>query len=101
DVGYGNGSNYAAAESSDLEIFAQPQNANGISIYDIDGVNVPAFADQRVRQALNYAVDQQSIIDTVFQGQGTPSSLGFTPGSGPGYDDSLLDYYEYDPAKAQ
>lgn len=101
DVGYGNGSNYAAAESSELEIFAQPQNANGISIYDIDGVNVPAFADQRVRQALNYAVDQQSIIDTVFQGQGTASSLGFTPGSGPGYDDSLLDYYEYDPAKAQ
>jgi len=101
DVGYGNGSNYAAADASDLEIFSQPQNANGISLYDIDGVNVPAFASKEVRQALNYAIDKQSIIDTVFQGQGTASSLGFTPGSGPGYDESLLDYYEYDPEKAK
>jgi len=101
DVGYGNGSNYAAAEASDLEIFSQPQNANGISLYDIDGVNVPALASKEVRQALNYAIDKQKIIDTVFQGQGTPSSLGFTPGSGPGYDESLLDYYDYDPAKAK
>lgn len=101
DVGYGNGSNFAAAQSSGLEIFSQPQNANGISLYDIDGVNVPALASQDVRQALNYAVDKQSIIDTVFQGQGVASSLGFTAGSGPGYDESLLDYYEYDPAKAK
>lgn len=101
DVGYGNGSNYASAEASDLEIFSQPQNANGISLYDIDGVNVPALASKEVRQALNYAVDNQSIIDTVFQGQGTASSLGFTPGSGPGYDESLLDYYDYDPKKAK
>lgn len=100
DVGYGNGSNFAAAEKSDLEIFTQPQNAVGISLYDIDGVNVPAFADQEVRQALNYAIDKQTIIDTVYQGQGTASSLWFTPGSGPGYDESLLDYYEYDPKKA-
>lgn len=101
DIGYGNGSNFAAAESSDLEIFSQPQNANGISLYDIEGVNVPALASVEVRQALNYAVDNQSIIDTVFQGQGIASSLGFTPGSGPGYDESLLDYYEYDPEKAK
>ena len=101
DVGYGNGSNFASAESSDLEILSRPQNANGISLYDIEGVNVPALASQDVRQALNYAIDKQAIIDAVFQGQGVASSLAFTPGSGPGYDESLLDYYDYDPEKAK
>ncbi len=101
DIGYGNGSNYASAESSDLSILSRPQNANGISLWDIEGVNVPAFADVDVRRALNYAVDGKSIIDTVFQGQGVPSSLAFTPGSGPGYDESLLDYYDYDPDRAR
>ena len=102
DVGYGNGSNFEAAESNgDLEILSRPQNSNGISLWDIEGVNVPAFADVNVRRALNYAVDRQSIIDTVFQGQGTPSALAFTPGSGPGYDESLLDYYDYDPERAR
>jgi len=101
DVGYGNGNNYAAAESSDLEILSRPQNSNGISLWDFEGVNVPAFADVNVRRALNYAVDRQSIIDTVFQGQGTPSALTFTPGSGPGYDESLQDYYGYEPERAR
>ncbi|WP_269174532.1 ABC transporter substrate-binding protein [Modestobacter sp. VKM Ac-2986] len=101
DVGYGNGSNFAAAQSTDLEVFSQPQNANGIALYDLAGANVPALASKEVRQALNWAVDRKTIIDTVFQGQGTPSALAFTPGSGPGYDESLLDHYGYDPAKAK
>jgi peptide/nickel transport system substrate-binding protein len=70
-------------------------------LWDIEGVNVPAFADVNVRRALNYAIDRQSIIDTVFQGQGTPSALAFTPGSGPGYDESLQDYYGYEPERAR
>lgn len=101
DVGYGNGSNYASAEGSDLEILSRPQNANGIYLYDAAGKNVPAFAEQKVRQALNLAVDRKTLIDTVFQGQGVPSALSFTPGSGPAYDESLLDHYGYDPDRAK
>jgi peptide/nickel transport system substrate-binding protein len=40
-------------------------------------------------------------MDTVFQGQGVPSSLTFTPGSGPGYVEDLLDFYPYDPDEAR
>lgn len=61
------------------------------------GVN-PAFADAHVRQALNYAVDKDSIIKTFFEGQGVPvGSLAF-PGCF-GYSDAVPPY-PYDPGKA-
>lgn len=101
DVGYGGGNNYEAAQTTDLSIFAQPQNANGIALYDREGENVPAFASLEVRQAMNMAIDRETIMDTVFQGQGVPSSLTFTPGSGPGYVEDLLDFYPYDPDEAR
>jgi len=37
------------------------------------------LADQRVRQALNYAVDKQSIVDNVLAGLAKPASQGATP----------------------
>lgn len=57
------------------------------------------LADPRVRQALNYAVDVQSIIDTVLGGYGqrstqplTPQDFGYHPG---------ISGYSYNPAKAR
>jgi peptide/nickel transport system substrate-binding protein len=59
----------------------------------------PPFDDVRVRLALNYAVDQQSMIDNVLQGRGTqihgpwgPAWLGFDPD---------LETYDYDPDRAR
>ncbi|WP_224391067.1 ABC transporter substrate-binding protein [Pseudonocardia sp. ICBG1293] len=101
DVGYGDASNVAAAENTDLEIHSQPHNANGIQIFDLAGDDHPQLADVRVRRAMQLAVDRQAIIDTTFQGRGTPSVLTFTPGTGPGYDESLLDYWPYDPDEAR
>jgi len=101
DVGYGDVSNVAAAEGTDLAIHSQPHNANGIQIFDLAGEEFPQLADVRVRQAMQMAVDRQAIIDTTFQGRGTPSVLTFTPGSGPGYDESLLDRWPYDPDEAR
>ncbi|MBI2857405.1 MAG: ABC transporter substrate-binding protein [Chloroflexi bacterium] len=55
--------------------------------------------DKRIRQALNYAVNKQSIVDNVLQGFGDvqasvmyPSMIGFTEDVAP---------YPYDPAKAR
>ncbi|ANY08939.1 ABC transporter substrate-binding protein [Pseudonocardia sp. HH130630-07] len=101
DVGYGDASNVAAAEGTDLGIHSQPHNANGIQIFDLAGEEFPQLADVRVRRAMQMAVDRQAIIDTTFQGRGTPSVLTFTPGTGPGYDESLLDRWPYDPDEAR
>ncbi len=55
------------------------------------------FADVRVRQALNYAVDKEAIIETIFQGVGEPSSAPLVPAVF-GY--TQVGPYDYDPEKA-
>ncbi len=37
------------------------------------------FADQKVRQAMNYGIDRQSLIDYVLEGVGTPAAGLFPP----------------------
>jgi peptide/nickel transport system substrate-binding protein len=55
--------------------------------------------DERVRQALNYAVDKEAIVGLVLDGNGTPS---FSPlGSGFGDYNPNLEQYAYDPERAR
>ena len=54
------------------------------------------WADRRVRQAMNYAIDKQAIIDELFAGQGTVAN-GDTPVAA--WDS--VPPYPYDPAKAK
>ena len=56
------------------------------------------FKDVRVRQALNYAINKEAIIATIFQGVGEPSSAPIVP--------AIFGYtqagpYEYDVEKAK
>ncbi len=59
----------------------------------------PKFADARVRQALNYAVDKKEIIDIVLLGLGRPTTGPFIPGSW-AYNDEVAPV-PYDPVKAK
>ncbi len=59
------------------------------------------FDDVRVRQALCYAVDKQAVIDLAFNGYGIPLGTSMFPSFEKYYDESLTDYYSYDPAKAK
>lgn len=54
------------------------------------------WADKRVRQALNYAVDKQTIVDELFQGQGTVANAD-TPVEAW----NSVPPYPYDPEKAK
>lgn len=56
--------------------------------------------DKRVRQALNYAVDKQAIIDGLFQGQARALNGQILRKEQVGFDPELKDY-PYDPAKAK
>jgi peptide/nickel transport system substrate-binding protein len=58
-----------------------------------------ALSDKRVRQAINYAVDRQALVDTVWAGKGTLIG-SMVPPTDPWYTD-LSQTYPYDPAKAR
>lgn len=58
------------------------------------------LSDQRVRQALNYAIDRDAVNNTVFQGRTEPM-WGLFGTKSPLYDASLKDFYKRDVAKAK
>lgn len=55
--------------------------------------------DVRVRQAMNYAVDVEAIVDSILQGHGYPLATIYRP-DWPGYDESI-EGYPYDPERAR
>ena len=59
------------------------------------------FDNVLVRQALCYAVDRQGILDMAFDGYGSLIGSAMYPAFGKYFDDSLTDYYPYDPEKAK
>lgn len=65
---------------------------------DTPGFQNP-FADVRVRQAINYAINKQSIVDNLYKGTADVAK-GPLPPTLWGYDNSIQDY-EYNPTKAK
>ena len=62
---------------------------------------VEPFDDIRVRQALCHVVDKQQILDLAFDGYGKLIGTSIYPDFGKYFDESLIDYYEYDVEKAK
>lgn len=64
------------------------------------GFNVSSgpFADQRVRQALNYAINKDAIVNNVLQGSGQVSTAPIVPAV---FGHAVAGPYEYDPARAR
>ena len=97
---------FSAEEAATLE---QATNVDVLT-YPVDRVYYIAFnnlttgrgtpmEDVRVRQALNYAVDKQAIIDSILDGAGVPATV-LVSSSSLGYDPSL-EPYPYDPDRAR
>jgi len=60
----------------------------------------PRFHDVRVRQAIEYAIDRNAIIQAIEKGYGTIANSAIVPALKTYYDSSLENRYPYDPAKA-
>lgn len=75
-------------------------NVDGVYLWDRNGALAPALGDVRVRQAINFAMDRETILDTVKDGIGTITVQPFAPQTG-AYDEALEDLYPYDLEKAQ
>ena len=58
------------------------------------------LAELAVRQAMEYAVNQDDLVKLLFAGAYTPSLTPMSPGTF-GYDESLAKIYGYNPAKAK
>lgn len=73
-------------------------------IFTVDLSNLPEhpgpLQDKRVRQAMNYAIDKQGLIDGLFEGQGRLLSGQVLRKEQPGFDPAVKDY-PYDPKKAR
>ncbi len=61
-------------------------------------INENPLSDPRVRQAIAYAIDMDTIIDTIFEGQAV-RAVGMLP-DGPNKPTDLV-RYDYDPDKAR
>jgi len=84
------------------------RTTDGIKVIEQAGLNVgylalnnekPPFDNKLVRQAMNYAINKQDIIDGVYGGLGQTAKNPLPPGMW-SYNDDIEDY-PYDPAKAK
>lgn len=83
--------------NSGYTIMKQPWT--GAPLIWLINVTLPPTDDVKVRQAINYAVNKQAIVDTVWQGEGSAAFAPLTPVM---LDDSTIKQYDhYDPAKAK
>jgi peptide/nickel transport system substrate-binding protein len=58
------------------------------------------FTDQRMRQAINFAINKESLVDNVLQGTATVADSPIPPAFDWAYNDTLSPY-PYDPAQAR
>jgi peptide/nickel transport system substrate-binding protein len=82
--------------SKDIGLYKELGNS-----YSYMGFNLKRkpFDDVRVRQAINYAIDKQEIIDGVLLGLGEPVASPYKPGTR--WSNPNLQPYPYDPIKAR
>lgn len=83
---------------SDPSLVVQTNPQLNSHIVTLNNEKAP-FDDPLVRQALNYAVDKEGILKSVFAGNGSVSN-GYLPQM-PGWWDETLPKYDYDVAKAK
>src|SRR5665648_245375 len=78
-------------------------NENGVRDPDEPWVKTPGYFEpltkKKVRQAINMAIDKQSIVDNLYMGTAIVAKNGIPP-SMLGYNDEIKDY-PYDPARAK
>ncbi len=82
--------------NQDLKLLSQPSSS-----IEYVGMNTTKeiFADQRVRQAINYALDKEVFVDTIIEGRGQIAN-SYINSAIPGYDPDQ-EGYPYDPEKAK
>lgn len=87
-----------ALEGKNREFDLQSVNSLNIQYYGFLFTSA-TFNDVRVRKAFNYAVDRDSLVEFVLQGEGIPAHNGFVPPMS-GYPTDAVKGFEYNPKLA-
>lgn len=70
-------------------------------ILDREGDRFPPLADERVRQAIGYAIDREGFLQAIHAGQGDAIGGYYGPQFGEWYNPELDDMFSYDPDRAR
>ncbi|MFD6951486.1 ABC transporter substrate-binding protein [Nocardiopsis sp. TSRI0078] len=89
-----------AESEPDLVTTPQLIDYQGLILFDRDGAMVPALGEPEVRQAINHAIDRETMLEQLRGGQGEITDQIFGTES-EAYDPELDTYYEYDPERAR
>jgi peptide/nickel transport system substrate-binding protein len=92
--------NLEEVEAAGYTIDASELNFQGLLLLDRGGEQSEALADPRVRQAINYALDREGLLEALQHGNGTVTTQVFREAS-EAYDPALDEAYPYDPEKAK
>ncbi len=93
------GSLEEAKDGKNREFEVQSINSLNVQYYGFLYTS-EAFGDVRVRKAFNYAIDRDSLIDFILQGEGSAAHNGFVPEM-KGYPSESVSGFDYDPEKAK
>jgi peptide/nickel transport system substrate-binding protein len=66
-----------------------------------DSKGNPVLLDQTFREAVNWAVDREKVVEVAFQGYGTPGSTIIPPYTQYHWEPAAESAFTYDPAKAE
>jgi peptide/nickel transport system substrate-binding protein len=87
-------------EGAGFTAMAQELDWEGLILADREGTLAPALAEVKVRQAINYALDREALLNALIGGYGTATTQVF-PTFSSSYDEKLDSFYEYDLDKAK
>jgi ABC-type transport system substrate-binding protein len=100
DYTFGTPRTAGSAEEAGFQVLTADYIFTQVQILDRAGETVPALGDARVRQALNHALDRETLATALFGEYGGPNSQSSVAGSD-SYSQDLEDYYPYDVDKAK
>lgn len=76
--------------------------AEMVSQYYVFNMKQKPFDNVKVRQAINFAIDKDKLVDNLLQGQAIgPANYGITPNTFTGYDIKQINGYTFDLARAK
>ncbi|CCG02613.1 ABC transporter substrate-binding protein [Blastococcus saxobsidens] len=89
-------------EADGVSVVSAPVSVDGLYFLDWEGTVAEPLASLQVRQALNHAIDRESIVEAIYGEYGIPVQQPTVPGDPTfGYSEEANSTYDYDPEKAR